>query len=196
MASIGINEKTVNKDILQFARMGLHDQVLEEENLTQHEQRRIGLNAAWPSSIAERGTTKIWTKLQDEPSHFITYRKRRSADNNQDNTLISLNALNNLRSTLDMLKDEINEARHDFKEAVAKDEDKLHVFEAEITANLGGRVDKGFRDLNKENDARMENFKPAKSSTLIIIIVLQSLVIIMLIAMQYKYNKPKNAEQQ
>ena len=180
--------------------MGLNDKVANEENLTKVQQRKVGLRFDWPDSFEDRGTTKFWVQFKDEGSHFIYEhdRQRRSADEptkrtkrstdskDSGKTLIDLNALSNLEDTLRSLQDDINNARNDIKESVDRDEMKLNVLEADLATEIGGRIDEGFKEQNTRNDERMRNFKPANSTVLVIIIIIQTFAIIGMIYLMYK----------
>ena len=75
--------------------------------------------------------------------------------------------------------------------SVDREEMKLNVLKAEIATDIGGRIKDGFKEQNEINEERMDTFKPANSSTLTIIIVVQTLVILGLAYVLYK--KPEFA---
>ena len=200
MAALDLDEETVLTDILHFSHMGLNDKVAHEENLTKIQQRKLGLKFNWPDSYTARGTTKFWVQFKDEGSHFIyeNERQRRSAEeptkrtrrsSNTDDageTLINLNALSNLEDTLRSLQDDINNARNEIKQSVDRDEMKLNDLEADLATDIGDRIDDGFRKQNTINDERMEDFEPANSTALVIIIIVQALAIICMLYIMYR----------
>ena len=197
MSGINLNGKMAHSDILHFTHIGLQTQVTEEENMTKTEQRKAGLKFQWPGSFGAGGTTKLWAQIKDEKSHFLEFnRKRRDTDDAEaDRTLISLNALSNLEDTLRSLNDELSRTRQDFNDMAEKDELKLNVLEADLTTNIGGRIDSGFRKQDAKNDARLARFKPANSSALITIVILQAIIIMgLLMAVVKKINTANAAE--
>ena len=194
MSGINLNGKMAHSDILQYTHIGLQTQVAEEENLTRQEQRNTGFKFQWPGSFDETGSTKLWTQIKDDKSHFLEYRKRRSTgDEETDRTLISLDALSNLEDTLRSLNDELSRSRKDFKDMAEKDELKLNVLEADLTTNIGGRIDSGFRKQDARNDARLAGFKPANSTALVTIIIIQTLVIFGMMYMFLKKSDKTNS---
>ena len=89
------------------------------------------------------------------------------------------------------LQNEINDARDEIRDSVDREEMKLNVLKAEIATDIGGRIKDRFKEQNEINEERMDTFKPANSSTLTIIIVVQTLVILGLAYLLYK--KPETA---
>ena len=89
------------------------------------------------------------------------------------------------------LQNEINDARDEIRDSVDREEMKLNVLKAEIATDIGGRIKDRFKEQNEINEERMNTFKPANSSTLTIIIVVQTLVILGLAYLLYK--KPETA---
>lgn len=192
MASLEIDEESVKTHIIPFSTMGLNQKVLDETNFTKKQRRRAGFTVSWPETDIH-GITEISAQMHGKAAYVIEYnRRRRDTSEDEDNSMIGLNTLIELETTLGRLKDEIKEARLEFKDTISKDNLKLQNLAIEITTNLGDQMQSSFRKLDSTNNKRLQKFQPANSTALITIIILQSFAIICLIFVIFKKNNAQN----